>query len=107
MAFRYAGPMLPDGPDGIDSPAEAGATRIYPNPTTGTIYLTTKNPIERVTLRDVSGRIVKRVDVETPPNAHGGQTTITADLSSGSPGIYFLEVQDSQKHRETFKIIRN
>lgn len=77
---------------------QAGITA-YPNPTSGTCYLTSGEPIERVELFDANGRYVKcATRTETPG--------VALDLSSLPNGFYLARITGPQSS-VVKKIIRN
>ena len=82
-----------------DNVAERYDIRIYPNPTTGTINISTSvdsYPIH-TELYDVSGRQLMSYDIK--------DINVTLDISRYSQGIYYLTFFDSKQHRMTTKKI--
>lgn len=63
-------------------------TIIYPNPSNGIIYVQSNQPISKVDIIDVSGKLVSTI---SGLNAY--KTTV--DLSAASPGIYSLRISSS------------
>jgi len=62
---------------------------VFPNPTTGIVFLRTTNAISAiVTLHDLSGRVVRNTFME------GVEKELFLDEK---PGIYFLELRTNQK----------
>ena len=64
---------------------------VYPNPTTGAVVISGLEPGAPLELLDPTGRVLQRfthphISVSYPEN----MTTVTLDLSSLTPGIYFL-----------------
>lgn len=59
---------------------------IYPNPTNGFIKIKSFVNIQNISLYDLNGRILKKIN-----NSNSNEETI--DLSSFSDGVYLLEVQ--------------
>lgn len=76
--------------------------RIYPNPTTSTVFLKTgKTSLQNVEyqLFDLSGKLVSKGKIthsETP-----------IDLSKNASGAHILIVSESSQKLKTFKIIKN
>ena len=75
---------------GILDNDESTAILAYPNPTTGTIYLSNS---ANITLTDLSGKLLLEQ-----------KNTKQLDLSSLPAGMYFLNVGENNKH--TFKVIK-
>jgi hypothetical protein len=69
----------------VNTPAQLN---IYPNPTTGKIFLTAEEPLSHVTVSDAVGRIL--TDLPQNDNVPGTTEISLADLPSG---IYFVKVQ--------------
>ncbi|MBR8537888.1 T9SS type A sorting domain-containing protein [Carboxylicivirga sediminis] len=89
----------------VNSEAECNTTSIenekletpsvYPNPTTGVVYINSSEPIDLVRVYDILGqKIIERVQ----------QGTI--DLSSYGNGIYFIVVERSDRAKYTFKVLK-
>jgi hypothetical protein len=62
-------------------------TNIYPNPTSGIIYIATIQALETIRVFDVSGKLVQTL---TNPNK---LTSVELDLSGLDNGIYFIHAQ--------------
>lgn len=73
--------------------------RIFPNPATSYISIQNPEAIQRVVIRDVSGRIVLEQKVDN-------LSTISFNLENLSKGIYTGEVTQ-QKTIKTFKLIKD
>jgi hypothetical protein len=62
---------------------------IYPNPSDGLFYISLNNPVQKLEVRDLSGKIVL-MDKNLQPNR-------TIDLSSFENGVYFICIQTDKK----------
>jgi hypothetical protein len=78
------------GVTGIDNTAIDKALMVYPNPTTGTVFVTEKG---NLTLSDLSGKLLLEQ-----------KNTNQLDMSSLPAGIYLLHVGD--KNQQTVKVIK-
>ncbi len=76
--------------------------KVYPNPTTGLIYLALNAKSENTTVRvmNLTGALVYREFFPDP-----GPALRTINLSKFTPGIYFIRVENSESHN--FKIVLN
>lgn len=88
---------------GVDqNPSISLEMKIYPNPTTSTVFLKTGNQSLKnldYHIYDVSGKLIskgKLIQTETP-----------IDLSKNSSGTYILIVSEASQKLKTFKIIKN
>ena len=72
----------------------AGETRIYPNPTTGTVTIWTSKALHNVTISNLLGQTVQH---HTELN-----NNVVIDLSALPAGIYMLRVNEDQ----VFKVIK-
>ncbi len=72
---------------------------IFPNPVVGTFNINSKKPLKnaRITLTDLSGRIVKQLFNISAP-------AVSMDTYGIAPGTYILHIDDSQQH-VNFKLI--
>ena len=75
---------------GISDINESNAPMFYPNPTTGTIYLSEQS---NITLSDLSGKLLLEE-----------KNTKQLDLSALPAGMYFLHVGENNLH--TYKVIK-
>lgn len=76
--------------------------RIYPNPTTSTVFLKTgKQALQNADYQifDVSGKLISKGKLL--------QTETAIDLSKNASGTYILIVSDSSQKLKTLKIIKN
>ena len=66
---------------------------MYPNPADNSVMMQMNGSLEsgRIDVVDVSGRIVKSVNVET------GQSALQMDLSDLSPAVYVVRVNSGNK----------
>jgi hypothetical protein len=75
---------------GVNTIAQSKVPQVYPNPTTGNIYLSTN---ANIVLTDLSGKQLLEQ-----------KNTNQLDISALPAGMYFLRVGDNLK--QTFKIIK-
>jgi hypothetical protein len=75
---------------GILDNNESNAPIFYPNPTTGTIYL---SELANITLSDLSGKVLL-----------DEKNTMQLDISALPAGLYFLNVGENNQH--TFRVIK-
>lgn len=76
--------------------------RVYPNPTTATVFLKTgKQTLQNADYQifDVSGKLISKGRIT--------QTETSIDLSKNASGTYILIVSNSSQKLKTFKIIKN
>ncbi|MGC4056645.1 MAG: T9SS type A sorting domain-containing protein [Chitinophagaceae bacterium] len=66
------------------------AVNIYPNPSSGIVYIQSSNALEQVRILDISGRTVQQL-------ANLSANTITLQLGSG---YYFVETTDKKGNTE-------
>ncbi len=88
--------------DGIENTFVTLEAAVYPNPTADWLTLSVDNydsaPL-RYTLTDNNGRTIETADVVDQ------QTQI--DMSSLTPAVYFLRVDNGERVVKTFKIVKN
>lgn len=72
----------------IGEPFTMNSFDIYPNPSNGTVFISSKgnNPMERIIIRDSRGQTVLSEETR-------GAHIHAADLSSLSNGLYFIEIR--------------
>ena len=87
--------VIHQGPLGLSTIKET-TIKVYPNPTTGTINIETKNP-SSIVIKNTLGEIVTVFEID-----NNG----TVDLSDYEKGIYFVEIT-SNSHQENLKIVYN
>ena len=75
----------------------APQVRVFPNPSSGLLYLDTEEPPQLVQLYDLSGRLLLRQEAYDRPQL---------DLNSLSAGVYLLEIYFSSGQRKTVKVIK-
>ena len=74
--------------------------RIYPNPTQGTAWLETREPVSgpgHWTIRDLTGRVVRQGETDL----HTGNNRLQLDLSGLPDGSYVLQWSASDRERQT------
>jgi|GEM_PF-1197208 len=69
--------------------------KVYPNPTSGVIHISSESDIEAYTLYNLQGKIIQE-----------GRTTTTIDLSELSSGIYILNLQNKEGHKKQMKVVK-
>lgn len=75
------------------------AFRLYPNPTNGTLHIDVSNSeeIQKVTILDITGRIVKEIDFDA---------TIKSSIELDGPsGIYLVHIATGNSQK-TYKVIK-
>lgn len=108
----YQDPVITDAPNGgcglvsnaIDYIANKKQFTIYPNPSSGKIFITSESNllIKEIHLVDVSGQIIVRKKI----NSH--QLTHDIDCALLENGLYLIQVYDKENHLlQTEKIIKN
>lgn len=70
------------------------SSKIYPNPTTGLVYIKTKEKVEKFEVYNISGQKL----------SEGNSTTI--NISDFVPGAYLIKIQTNNKKISTEKIIK-
>jgi hypothetical protein len=75
-------------PVGISRPPEIEVNAIRPNPVSGTFTIQAGEPVLRVMVSDLHGRLV--LDSGTLPP---GSQLVTGDLSGFPPGIYLVRIR--------------
>ncbi|WP_025663678.1 M12 family metallo-peptidase [Aquimarina megaterium] len=71
--------------------------KAYPNPADEILTIEVSNVLNTsstLSIKDINGRVLKVVDLDTTP---GGKDRHTIDISTFSPGMYFVQVTDSKK----------
>ena len=72
---------------------------VYPNPATDFIKVQTENPIAKITVYDMTGKVVYRqFNTDRPV----GQI----DISQYNSGIYLVKVEDENHHSSTCKFVK-
>jgi len=101
LAFSVV-PICTSVPYTVSVPEAAQQTtfNVYPNPSAGIYNIECRDPMESCELRvyDISGRCVYSKNINAV-------STFQVDLSSASPGIYFMELQNKEG-RAVRKVIR-
>ncbi len=71
--------------------------KAYPVPADEVLTIEVSNVLNTsssLSIKDINGRVLKVVDLDTPP---GGKDRHTINVSAFSPGMYFIQVTDSKK----------
>jgi hypothetical protein len=66
------------------------ALSLYPNPTTHSLHLNSKQPIKQIAVYDISGRHIENIAVI------GLKTNITISTEALSSGTYFIKIKTTQ-----------
>jgi len=83
--------------------AQSNAFYGYPNPTSGTFTIATKNykNTALITVTDVLGKVVSRLTYD-----FGNTSSVSVDLSRSTPGIYAIAIQCSNGTTQVIKIVK-
>jgi trimeric autotransporter adhesin len=88
--FEY---LLENGSASITKVVKSNSILVYPNPASSTeqLHIKSQNPVSSITLRDSSGRLLRR--------EYTSSKELSISLERLLPGLYFLETRtvDSQK----------
>ena len=68
---------------------------IYPNPTSGILYIKSKQPISQISIYNILGQNIEKT-----------QNTNLIDLSKAEAGVYFLKIVDENGNSQTNKILK-
>lgn len=71
--------------------------KTYPNPAHDILTIEVSNVLNtssKLSIKDINGRVLKVVALDTPP---GGKDQHTIDISRFSPGMYFVQVTDAKR----------
>lgn len=85
-AFRYSAAYVNGTVTSVKGTSSSDLVKIFPNPTSGTIYIKTENQDFEVVIYDISGKVVSQAK---------NQSTI--DLSQQNNGLYFLSINSNNK----------
>ncbi len=77
---------------------KAAQPRIYPNPTNGTLQITSEEALKELMVFDVQGRLVQRKQLFSK-----GDQALSIE---GKPGLYFLQIWTQKGNRYTEKVIK-
>jgi hypothetical protein len=89
------------------SPPEGRDVRVYPNPTTGELVVSTEYRVQSIEIFDVMGRSVGTYPCGRPEgNPLGVASTLRLDISHLQNGIYFVRIT-TENGIITKKIIKN
>ncbi|HZH70044.1 MAG TPA: T9SS type A sorting domain-containing protein [Flavobacteriaceae bacterium] len=69
--------------------------KIYPNPTSGILFLESKHPISSITVYSLFGQQIQK---------NTGNSQI--DISKMQSGLYFLKIEDKNGNSQTHKILK-
>ncbi|WP_103068426.1 M12 family metallo-peptidase [Aquimarina sediminis] len=71
--------------------------KAYPNPAHDILTIEVSNVLNtssKVSFKDINGRVLRVLELDTPP---GGKNRHTIDISMLSPGMYFVQVTDAKR----------
>jgi hypothetical protein len=68
---------------------------IYPNPTSGELYIESKLPISQISVYNILGQLIEIV-----------QNTDQIDISKAEAGVYLLKFEDVNGNSQTHKILK-
>lgn len=86
-------------------PNEKQSVQIYPNPSTGTLFLEFgehMNTLSHLLVRNTSGQVVYSMNIHE--SNFDNNNALSLDITGLSNGVYFLELQ-SANHSEVFKFL--
>jgi len=69
--------------------------QIHPNPTSGVIYIESKQPISQISVFTILGQRIETM-----------QNTNQIDLSKAQAGVYLLKIEDGNGNSQTHKIVK-
>ena len=72
---------------------------VFPNPTSEYVTVQSEQPVEYITLFDLNGRLVKRVNV-------GGETESQLNMNDVPSGFYLMQVTFNNQQVQNLKIIK-
>jgi len=70
---------------GFENASLNADVKLYPNPTNGTITIATSKNVNNVEVYDISGRLVKNLNLK-------GTGNLTTDISALNAGVYFVKI---------------
>lgn len=70
---------------GVNVASLSAGIKLYPNPTNGSITITTSQNVNNVEVYDMSGRLVKNLNLK-------GTGNLTTDISALNAGVYFVKI---------------
>ena len=76
----------------------AGGVSVYPNPTGGLIHVSCSGGISRITVSDITGRIVKNVE--------NCGVACQLDFSKQDQGIYFIRIRSGEKEYTDMVVLK-
>lgn len=74
---------------------ESGNYKIFPNPTSGVLYIESKQPISQISVFNILGQLIET-----------NQNTNQIDLSKAEAGVYLLKIEDENGNSQTHKIVK-
>lgn len=72
---------------------------IYPNPTLGSVIVSSQIPISNISLIDLSGKLIQEL-------IPGDSNLLKIEMQNETPGIYILKVESSNGKQNSYKIIK-
>ena len=82
---------------GIES-VQKSPIKVYPNPTSGVVYILSQNEIIDYSLYSIQGKLLKY-------NAVNNLKKLSIDISNFPSGVYLIQIQDAEGNRSQQKII--
>ena len=83
----------------VISPVVSGSVSCYPNPATGRIVITAKEPIDTVSFFSIAGALVKSI-------SGYGETQLSVDMSDMPKGYYFARVVGTNNAATALKVLK-
>ena len=89
-------------PLGINESDPASSLVVYPNPSTGIVYLVNRG--DKVTVAEITVRSMPGRTVYHQPAASVGTDPYRIDLSGLAPGIYIITLRDNMNQQRNIKL---
>lgn len=83
---------------GINNP-KAGYASVYPNPANTSVYVDSKQPVDRIELYDLNGRKVKALTLN-------GEYGRLVDVRSLTSGVYLMQITFGDGNKQNLKIVK-
>ena len=84
-------------PNAIGKPIAPAGVALFPNPCTSFLSIQSREPVQRLVLLDISGRLLEEI-------LFRGKRTGTLNLCPYKPGSYLLKVADGNGAVQVFKV---
>ncbi|MEN8158369.1 MAG: T9SS type A sorting domain-containing protein, partial [Bacteroidota bacterium] len=89
-----------EGPDHVSSRADESAVKLFPNPSSGSFWISNIQGDADIRIYSISGKLVHQERVEAGPISH----TRDIDIADLGTGVYFVRVISENQH-ETIKLL--